>query len=80
MCIFLRLDLSIYFCIYYIGHDRQLQETVFAQKYFIGSVECATMGKCKNQEIKNAVSVTCLVALVLVCVGIYIVNCGKEKV
>ena len=50
------------------------------KKYFIGSVECATMGKCKNQEIKNAVSVTCLVALVLVCVGIYIVNCGKEKV
>lgn len=43
-------------------------------------MECATMGKCKNQEIKNAVSVTCLVALVLVCVGIYIVNCGKEKV
>lgn len=29
---------------------------------------------------KNAVGVTCLVALVLVCVGIYIVNYGTEKV
>lgn len=29
---------------------------------------------------KNGIGVTCLVALVLVCVGIYIVNYGKEKV
>jgi hypothetical protein len=23
------------------------------KKYFIGSTECATMGKCKNQEMRK---------------------------
>ena len=23
------------------------------KKYFIGSMECATMGKCKNQEMRK---------------------------
>ena len=67
------------------------------KKYFIGSMECATMGKCKNQEMRKTneiklrmdeenhcgvdrcAALLCVVALVLVCVGIYIVNYGKEK-
>ena len=44
---------NIFLYLLYSDMTGSYKKQFLCKKYFIGSMECATMGKCKNQEMRK---------------------------